>query len=139
MKERKSKKIEDLVLRSATKGWKIYYFSQFISDIARELGLDGIWYRSVQSNGECAVIFNPDVFPFLSHSEQIYRIKQNNLIFESLEDEKKSTSFIVKENKRLKDLNTSIVFDEDVLRYIESNNDAEEMFDMDEFAKALSK
>ena len=136
---RKSKKIEDLVLRSTTKGWKIYYFSQFISDIARELGLDGIWYRSVQSNGECAVIFNPDVFPFLSHSEQLYRVEQNNLIFESLEDEKKTTSFIIKGNKRFKDSNTSIVFNEDVLHYIESNEDAQEMFDIDEFTNVNSK
>lgn len=135
----KSKKLEDLVLRSTTRSWKIYYFSQFISDIARELGLDGIWYRSVQSKGKCAVIFNPAVFSFVQHSEQMYKIKQNNLSVELLNEEKKNTSFIVKGSKQFEDNDTVVSYDNKVLNYIESNDDAKEMFDINLFSEKKHK
>ena len=130
-----NKKFEDIVLRTATKGWKVYYFSQFISDIAKELQFDGIWYRSVQSKGECAVIFNPENFFFVEKSEQMCKILQNKIKYEVLKDEKETTSFLVKGHKKIDDLNSSIHCDENVLKYIESNDDAKEMFDINVFDK----
>lgn len=135
----KNKKFEDIVLRSSTNGWKVYYFSQFISDMAKELKLDGIWYRSVQSNGKCAVIFNSNDFPFVPYSERLFTVKRNNLILEDLKEEKESTSFIVKGNEHFNDLSTRIHSDENVLNYIKSNNDANEMFDGDLFLKPFNK
>lgn len=118
----KIKKLQEIVLRSNTQNWKAYYFSQFISDVVKEMGYDGIWYRSVQTNGYCAVVFDPELFSFVHDSESMIKIKPLKIKYLDLCSTKETTSFIVKCSKKYKNL-PAPVYDKRVLKYIESKDD----------------
>jgi hypothetical protein len=69
--------LQKLMLEPIHNGNKhLYLVSQFISDILRELGFDGIYYKSTITNGENIVGFNPLDFEFQDFSEKLYQAKK---------------------------------------------------------------
>lgn len=51
-----------------------YLITQFISDIIRQLGFDGILFNSSVSNGHNLVIFDPNDFRYLDNDGELVRI-----------------------------------------------------------------
>jgi hypothetical protein len=61
-----------------------YKFTRFISDLIKEIGIDGIAYDSVQSNGKCFVIFDDQNFELVSYSEKMFLAKRVEYQFEEV-------------------------------------------------------
>ena len=53
-----------------------YLVTQFISDIIRQIGFDGILFNSSLSDGYNLVAFNNDKFSFISSSQSLIKIKK---------------------------------------------------------------
>ena len=53
-----------------------YKFTRFISDLIKTIGIDGIAYDSVQSNGKCFVIFDDQNFELIPYSEKMFLAKR---------------------------------------------------------------
>lgn len=53
-----------------------YKFTRFISDLIKSIGIDGIAYDSVQSNGKCFVIFDDQNFELIPYSEKMFLAKR---------------------------------------------------------------
>ena len=61
-----------------------YKFTRFISDLIKEIGIDGIAYDSVQSNGKCFVIFDDQNFELIPYSEKMFLAKRVEYKFEEV-------------------------------------------------------
>ncbi|MBP5446197.1 MAG: RES family NAD+ phosphorylase [Acholeplasmatales bacterium] len=61
-----------------------YKFTRFISDLIKAIGIDGIAYDSVQSNGKCFVIFDDQNFELVTYSEKMFLAKRVEYDFEEV-------------------------------------------------------
>ena len=61
-----------------------YKFTRFISDLIKSIGIDGIAYDSVQSNGKCFVIFDDQNFELVPYSEKMFLAKRVEYQFEEV-------------------------------------------------------
>ena len=61
-----------------------YKFTRFISDLIKAIGIDGIAYDSVQSNGKCFVIFDDQNFELVTYSEKMYLAKRVEYQYEEV-------------------------------------------------------
>ena len=75
-----------------------YLVTQFISDIIRQIGFDGILYKSSVTLGFNLVIFNPENFSFKSDSSKLTKI--TSVSFSSREIEYDIDGFIEKAKER---------------------------------------
>ncbi|NMP80011.1 RES family NAD+ phosphorylase [Pseudoalteromonas arctica] len=71
---------------------KHYSVTQFIAEIVRKQGFDGLSFKSSVSEGKNYVIFNPEMFDWVDNSGEVFKINavsyssQNQLLFNPEED-----------------------------------------------------
>ena len=87
-----------------------YKFTRFISDLIKSIGIDGIAYDSVQSDGKCFVIFDDQNFELIPYSEKMFLAKRVEYKFEEVLPEFVST-----------DMLDSILEKEENIEYISNN------------------
>lgn len=63
-----------------------YLTTQFIADVLMKLNSNGLYFKSVQSNGDNIVCFKPDKFELVKYSEKLYRAKKIDYEYEMIED-----------------------------------------------------
>ena len=106
-----NKTLKDFLITPVGDDNKYHYrFTRFISDLIKEIGIDGIAYDSVQSNGKCFVIFNDQNFELIPYSEKMFLAKRVEYFFEEVEPEFVSKPEILDE------------FTGDEIEYIENND-----------------
>lgn len=85
-----------------------YLITQFLSEVFLKLGAEGLYFKSVQSNGYNIVSFKPINFELIKFSEKIYEANKINYEFKQIED---SIRKFAKKNEDhlINDLNTDKV------------------------------
>lgn len=51
-------------------------FTQFVTEIFRTLGFDGIFFKSSVDNGKNLVVFDPSSFVWIENSGEVYEINK---------------------------------------------------------------
>lgn len=81
----KNKTLKDFLITPVCDDNRYHYkFTRFISDLIKAIGIDGIAYDSVQSNGKCFVIFDDQNFELVTYSEKMFLAKRVEYEFEEV-------------------------------------------------------
>lgn len=85
-----------------------YFITQFIAEVLMKLNSNGLYFKSVQSNGHNIVCFKLDNFELVSYSEKLYMAKKIKYDYMQVEDTVRK--FAKRDDSHLiSDLNTDFV------------------------------
>lgn len=85
-----------------------YFITQFIAEVIMRINSNGLYFKSVQSNGYNIVCFKPDKFELIRYSEKLY--KAQKIKYEYIQVEDTVRKFSKRNDEHLiNDLNTDLV------------------------------
>lgn len=85
-----------------------YFITQFISEVLMKFNSYGLYFKSVQSNGNNIVCFKPENFKLVKYSEKLYKAEKINYNYTEVEDDVRK--FAKRNDTHLiNDLNTDLV------------------------------